>query len=314
MTQPGKKILIIGGTGLIGPYLLQELNRSFTNATIVTMTRTGKSFFTETSVKAARGDASQFEALLRDVAPDILIDMIPFTAEHAQITSSFIKQISPDLPVIALSSIDVYAAYAKLHRTENIAYQNCPLTEASPLRQKFGPEGRKYDKLNVEKIYRQTLENVTILRLPATYGWPDTSRIETYLDPVLDRQESITLSTEQANWKFSRCLHKNAAYAILKTIEADQCGHHTYNVAEPTAHTELQWCQKIATLCGWHGEIILSDNMPGPIDFAQDLFVSSDKIRNDIHFHEKYSPDDGLADCIKLHAYARFKTPYKQSY
>lgn len=308
------KVLIIGGTGLIGPSVMQELYAAFKNVQISTITRSGKSLFTEQSFKANRSDESQMAKILTEATPDILIDMIPFTAQDTTTTAKQILQTMPDLPVIAISSIDVYAAYAKLHRTEDINYQPCPITEDMALRQTLGAEGDKYDKLNVERIYQQTLKNVTIVRLPATYGWPDTSRIASHLDPMLAGEKSISMPKTLANWKFSRCLNKNAAHAIFKVVEANQKGHHTYNVAEKTPHTEQGWCQKIAHLCGWNGQIILSDDPGNAPDFKQDLYVSTKKIRTELSFSEKYDPDHGLADTIKLYAEKRFPTDYKQSY
>lgn len=308
------RVLIIGGTGLIGPSLIQEISAGFPKAQIFTVTRSGKSFFTEHSLKADRSQAAKMETVIKNVAPDILIDMVPFTAENAALTATQVRKINPDLPVIALSSIDVYAAYAKLHGTEEIDYQPCPINETMALRQNLGVEGKAYDKLDVERIYRETLENVTILRLPATYGWPDSSRIAHFLDPMLDRQRTITMSPKRANWKFSRCLNKNAAHAIFLSLEAEQKGLHIYNVAEETPHTEQDWCRKIAKYCCWYGKIGLIDDPAETLDFDQDFFVSTDKIRTELGYTEKYDPDEGLADTIRLYAHQRFQTPYKPSY
>lgn len=308
------KALLIGGTGLVGPNVIQEISAGFAGAQISTITRSGKSLFAEASFKADRNDGEAFAAILAETKPDILIDMIPFTAQDAHTTANIVKKMMPTLPVIALSSIDIYAAYAKLHNTENIGYQNCPITETMTLRQKPGAEGAKYDKLNVEKIYRETLQNITILRLPATYGWPDTSRISSYLDPILADEKSITITKTMANWKFSRCLNKNAAHAIFKSIEASQLGLHIYNIAEEAPYSEREWCQKIARLCGWNGEIIIAGNDEDLIDFKQDFYVSSQKIRTELGFTEKYDPDAGLADTIRLYVQQRFQTPYKKSY
>lgn len=308
------KALIIGGTGLVGPNVIQEITAGFADAQISTITRSGKSLFAEHSFKADRNDCEQFTNILAQTKPDVLIDMIPFTAEDATTTANIVKKMVPTLPVIALSSIDIYAAYAKLHSTEDIDYQHCPITETMTLRQKLSVEGTKYDKLNVERIYCETLQNVTILRLPATYGWPDTSRITPYLDPMLAGEKSITITKTMADWKFSRCLNKNAAYAIFKTIAANQHGQHIYNTAEETTYSELEWCQKIARHCGWNGKIIIAAGTADPIDFKQDFHVSSQKIRTELGYTDKYDPNEGLADTIRLYAQKRFQIPYEKSY
>lgn len=307
------RISIIGGTGLVGPYLLQEIFANIDNAQISTLTRSGQPYFTETAFQGDRQNPAHLKHVLDKAAPDILIDMVPFTCGNAEITANIINNQNQSLPVIAISSIDVYAAYAKIHKTENVDYQNCPLTEDMTLREELGPEGESYNKLDVEKIYLDSLENVTLMRLPATYGWPDTRRIANYLDPMLAGQDQIEIPKQRAHWKFSRCLHKNAAYAIFMALQAAQTGQHIYNVAEAEALTEQEWCQKIAAFCGWQGQIKFSNDTED-VDLKQDFYVSTQKIRDEIGFTEKYDPDEGLADTIKAYAYQKLPQPYKQSY
>ncbi len=308
------KILIIGGTGLVGPYLMQEIYFNIPSAQIATVTRSGKKYFTEESFKADRNDISEMGRIINDFYPDFLVDMIPFTKEDAQNTSLLINRYKPTLPLIAVSSIDIYSAYAKLHGTENVDYQQCPIDENMALRQTLGIEGRKYDKLNVEKVYLESLPNVTVLRFPATYGWPDTRRVNNYLDLMLDGASEIKISKQISNWRFSRCLHKNAAFAVFKAVQANQKGHHIYNVAEENACTELEWCKKIASACGWKGQITISDDMPVPYDSKQDFYVCTKKIRNELGFTEKYSVDEGLVETVKLYSQQHFAKPYRQCY
>lgn len=307
-------VLMIGGTGLVGPYVMQEIYSGLKSAKITTLTRSGRQYLTENSAKADRNDIAELERIVKEASPDCIIDMIPFVVEDVQNTSSLISRTNPDIPVIAISSIDIYSAYAKLHGTEDVDYQQCPITEDMALRQTLGVEGEKYDKLNVERIYLETLSNVTILRLPATYGWPDRRRVDYYLDPMLGGEGEIKMPLQRADWKFSRCLHKNAAYAVFKALQANQKGHHIYNVAEEGAHTELEWCKKIAALCGWKGQITVSGDQPENVDLKQDFYVSSQKIRDELEFTEKYSPDEGLAETVKMYAFNRLEVPYKQCY
>lgn len=180
------------------------------------------------------------------------------------------------------------------------------------LRAKMGVEGEAYDKLNVDRIYKEAFPNLTILRLPALYGWPDTTRIENYLEPMLAGNSEIRMSKERAGWKFSRCLHKNAAFAISQCVLAGE-GHYIYNVAEEPVYTDLEWCRKIAALCGWRGEILI-EAAENEADFKQDFYVSSQKIRAERGFFEKYSPDEGLADTIAFYAYQRLGKRYTKYY
>ncbi len=308
------KILLIGGTSLIGPHVIHELYSSIPSVKIITLTRSGRNYFCETPYSGDRNDESELERILRDEDPDILIDMIAFTKESADLTERIIYKINPKLPVIVISSIDVYAAYAKIHGTESIGYQDCPLKETDKLRTLPGVEGLLYDKLGVEKPYTNRLPNVTVLRLPAIYGWPDTTRVDTYLDQMLDGQSQIVLSKERAEWKFSRCLHKNAAHAIVTVVKSSRKGVDVYNVAEEITYNDLDWCTKISKICGWNGEIVISKDTDENVDFKQNFYVSSEKIRRELGYKEKYSPDEGLFETIRFHAYLRQKREYKKYY
>ncbi len=305
---------MIGGTGLVGPYVMQEIFSELPDATVTTITRSGQKLFTESAHKFDRNDIAEFSCLLQSLEPNHIIDMIPFTVNDAHNTASTIANFNPNIPVVAISSIDIYSAYAKIHRTEDVPTQTCPITEDMTLRKELGVEGAAYDKLHVEKTYFEILPNVTILRFPATYGWPDTTRFNPYLELMLNGQQDIKLSPQKAGWKFSRCLHKNAAYAVLKALQHEPKGHNIYNVAEEIAHSEIDWCQKIASFCGWRGRILLDDELNDEVDFKQDFYVCSQKIRNELGFFEKYSPDDGLAEAIKLFAFEKLGRNYKKCY
>lgn len=307
------KILILGGTGLVGPHILKEIFLTFPDAEVHTITRSGKPYYSEKAHTMDRHDTITLQKTISAVAPDIFIDMVSFTREEAETTSHIINKINPDIPCVVASSIDIYAAYAKIFATESLDYQPCPISEDMTLRQKLGMEGAIYDKLNVEKTYLATIKNVTILRFPALYGWPDTSRVSHYLDQMLDGKTDIKISPTRAKWKFSRCLHKNAAFAVVKVLQAASKGQEIYNVAEEVPFTELEWCKKISALCGWQGKFIITETYEKD-DLNQDFYVSTQKIRERLGFFEKYSPQEGLADTIAFHAYSRLNIPYKKCY
>ena len=308
------KILIIGGTGLIGPHLIREISSRSPKYQVHTLTREGRRVLIETPHKCDRQDSRELNRIIKDISPDCVIDMIPLNKQHAEILSDAINDHIPQCHLIAISSIDVYAAYAKLHNTESTSYHPCPLTEDMPLRNRPGPKGLAYDKIGIEQIYKQTIENLTILRLPAIYGWPDTTRVSQYLDKMLEGRTTISLSPVKSVWTFSRCLHKNAGFGIFRTVESPGQGHHIYNLGEKTDYTEYEWCRKIARAAGWHGEIIIDDTISEDTDFHQHFTVCSDKIRNERGYYETYDPEAGLTDTVMFHSYIRRNKPYKKEY
>lgn len=304
------KVLIIGGTSLIGPYLIQEI--LVENYEVATFTRSGKNYFTETSFQGDRNNKGDLQKVINEYNPQVIVDMIPFTKEQSQILSEVI--IDKNIFLIALSSIDVYSAYAKINKTENVEYQKCPILETDLLRSDLGPEGESYNKLAIEKIYFKEVENVSILRLPAVYGSPETSRIDDYLIPMLQKKKEIFISPQRKNWKFSRALNKNVAFGIFLVIKNLQFGKNIYNIAEKNVFTEIEWIEKIANICGWKGKILENNNLNFDVNLNQNFYVSSDKIRNELGFHEKYDPSLGLEENVFFSAYQNFGKSYKKYY
>ena len=307
------RVLIIGGTALVGPHLIREL---FENGVfdVHTMTRTGQRVLCERAHIADRRDKGALLELLRLVKPDVIVDMIPFTQEDATLLVTALTNLGIAIPVIALSSIDVYAAYANLHRTETTALQQCPVAEDMPLRTQLGPEGKAYDKLSIESSYTEQLKTICILRLPAIYGWPDTTRVSQYLDRMLDGDTEITIQPGESDWLFSRSFHKNVAYAIFLAVKANLPGVNIFNIAEKDAFTTRQWIQKIASVCGWQGQIVAKSTPDDTLNWQQHFHVSSEKIRQQLGYDEKYCINEGLADTIAFHSYQRTGRNYKKYY
>lgn len=300
------RVLLIGGTGLIGPHVVKSLMG--VGITVSTMTRSGRAMFCETALRGDRAKSMDLEAALRVAAPDLVIDMIPFTLIEAQTLRDLIKPLG--IPLIALSSCDVYRAFGLLHGTEDGLAQACPLREEAGLRTTFGPEGAAYDKVGVEQAY-MTLDTVTILRMPIIYGWPDTTRVETYLDQMLDGVPEITLSADRASFRVARALHKNAAHAVA-CAAAYMGGRRIYNVAEPKAVTEADWINKIGAACGWKGELRITKWQPDVPSPRQQLYVNSDKIRTELGYSEIHDPEEGFNEMIRFHAYTKRGAPYRK--
>lgn len=306
------KVLVIGGTSLVGPCLLQELLQM--GCDVATVTRRGEAYFCEETYKGDRLDRDFLKNVLSSFRPDCVVDMIALKQDHVLVLLSIFDELKLAPHLIVISSIDVYAAYGKLHKTELVEYQSCPLTEVSPLRSGLGVEGCSYDKLNIEKICLSHYNYLTVLRLPAIYGWPETTRIDSYLDAMLKGVAEIEISEKHAQWRFSRCLHRNAAYAISLCVSQPVLGCYVYNVAEPEAFSHLDWSKKIAAAIGWKGRFKLTlDQIDSP-DYSQDFFVSSQKIRKEKNFFEKYNPAEGLLEAVRFYNFQRLNRTYHKLY
>jgi len=307
------RVLIIGGTALVGPYVLRELMAEGVDE-VWTFTRSGKSYYCERALVGDRDDDDALKSAIKEARPDLIVDMIPFTVRNAEKLVAACRTIGIDPKIVALSSIDVYSAYGRMNKTEEAPYQHSPIRENMALRKKYGPAGAAYDKIGVERVYQKAFDDLVILRLPATYGWPDTTRVAFYLDQMLAGEREITISEDQAAFRFSRCLHKNAAYAVALAARRSKKGTVIYNVAEPTAYTEIEWVKKIRALCGWSGKIKLSPWEADAEKPPQQFEVDTNAIRRDLGFFEKYDPDEGLADTVAFHAYNRLEKQYEKYY
>lgn len=307
------KVLMIGGTALVGPEVIRELTGDGF-AVVSTLTRSGRSYYFETAFTGDRDNENALFNALNEVNPDVIIDMIPFTVKNAEILASMCRRLDAMPRLIAVSSIDVYRAYGRLSKTEDAPHQPSPIREDMALRTAYGPEGAAYDKIGVERIYREAFVDLTILRMPAIYGWPDTTRVQFYLDQMLKGATKIKIPKDRASFKFSRCLHKNAAFAISLAVRSDLVGQRIYNVAEHPTFTEYEWAQRIAQHCGWPGDFEVSEPNEEASKPLQHFEVDTQAIRNELGFEEKFDPAAGLADTIAFYAYSQFGKQYEKYY
>lgn len=309
------RALLIGGSGLVGPHVGRALSRT-DDVNLACLTRSGRTPLCATDFKADRRDASALAAALSAWRPDVVVDMIPFSVEDAVVTADALAASAPPARLIAVSSIDVYLAYGRLSGTEDAPPQPTPLSETAALRTRYGPEAAAYDKIGVERVYRERIETVAALRLPAVYGWPDADRIAEPLDKMLAGETRLEIDARWADWQFSRCLHANAGRAIALAARAAfdgrLAGFEAFNVAEEGAHTLEGWWRRIGEAAGWRGEIVRV-GAPDP-EPPQDFVVCSRKIRDRLGFAEAVDPAQGLADAVAWRADRRLGRVYAKTY
>lgn len=310
-------ILMIGGTALVGPHVIRELSVDPTNQ-IWTLTRSGRSYFCEHSLQGDRNDKAVLSAAIATAKPDVIVDMIPFTTGNAATLVAAYSETRSHARLVALSSIDVYSAFGRIHKTETAPLQPTPITEDMALRCELGPEGAAYDKIGAERVLLGGFEHATILRLPAIYGWPDTTRVQQYLEQMLAGASVISMSRDMASFRFSRCLHKNAAFAVALAVDAagdaDTTGQQIYNVAEQQACTELEWLHRIAACCGWAGRVDVTPWSADAETPRQQFDVATTSIRQDLGYFEKYNVTEGLSDTVAYYCYLRLGKTYHKDY
>src|SRR5262249_1577246 len=178
------KILLIGGTGFIGRFVVEQLVASGHDVTVLHRGKTNAPLPTGTG--QILGDSNRLTALqteLRTLAPDVVVNFILSSGRQALDMMHALEGIARR--VVVLSSMDVYRACGVLHETEPGPLQSLPLSEESELRTQpaytreqmemgkriFSWMDDEYDKIPVE---RAALSNPrlpgTVLRLPMVYG------------------------------------------------------------------------------------------------------------------------------------------------
>jgi nucleoside-diphosphate-sugar epimerase len=305
------RILIIGGTGFIGPAVVTQLHGAG-HEVIVNHRGVHEAELPE-GVVHIHTPLRQALPLLQDKPIEAAIFMIPMGEHDTHAVIEVLRGHTPRL--ICLSSIDVYRAYGRIQGTEPGEPDPTPLTEDSPLRDQLYPyrtEPRRpqgdpmawadqYDKILMERELMGAEGLLgTVLRLPMVYGPRDGQhRLWQYLGPMQDDPEGLQVPADEALWRCSRTYVDNAAAAIALVATNERAAGRIYNVAEPEALTELEWAREIATASGWQGEILLTgDTGSGPSP-AQMLTIDSTRIRSELAYVEVVGRAEALHRAVE---------------
>src|SRR5258708_2769076 len=187
------RILIIGGTRFMGPYITTSLHAAGHEVTLFHRGQTPTEL--PGGVQEILGDRDQLAnhaERLRSLKAEVVLDMVAATERQAQqfmrVFAGFARRS------VVVSSQDVYRAFGRVNKTEGGEIDPSPLTEGSPLRENLYPhrnhpggDGAEYDKILVERVVMDQPELPgTILRLPAVYGPGDFQHpIFPYLKRIL---------------------------------------------------------------------------------------------------------------------------------
>src|SRR5438045_8299488 len=109
------KILLIGGSGFIGPRVARLLLQAGHSVAVL---HRGNAR-TPAGAEEILGDRNQLEASAAEVrrfAPEVVVDVVLSSGEQAQQLMTEMRGVARR--VVALSSIDVYRAAGVLHGTE----------------------------------------------------------------------------------------------------------------------------------------------------------------------------------------------------
>lgn len=307
------RILIIGGTRFIGPPVVRRLADAGDH-NVCLFHRGETQADLPASVKHIYGDRralSSFSGEFKSFAPNVVLDMIPYTEEEARAVMRVFRGVARR--VVAISSADVYRAYGRLLRLETGGVPDpVPLNECAPLRDVLyphrahaeGPDDFKYhyDKIPVERVVMNEANLPgTVLRLPAVYGAGDSHhRLFGYLKRMDDNRPAIILGEEQARWRWTRGYVESIADAIALAVTDERAANRIYNVGESDALTETDWVRSIGQAAGWNGTVVavpkdsLPEHLSMNMDYQHHLFTDTGQIRIELGVRERVSREDAL--------------------
>lgn len=302
------RILVIGGNGFIGSPLVRELCGGGHHVGIFHREpAASESTSGITHIKGDRNRLSDYHADLARFAPEVIIDLILSSGQQAQQLMETADGIARR--VVAVGSMDVYRAWGVVHGIEPGPLEPLPLTEASAVRtvrQLYPPQSLKamqsrlgwltddYDKIAVEEsIMNRSRLAGTILRLPMVYGPGDAfHRFFPLIKRIDDKHPFILLTEDFAAWRGPRGYVDNVAHAIALAATSEVAIGHIYNVCQEPSLSEFEWQTGIAQQAGWTGRFVTvpAERAPKhlqlPINTAQHVVATSQKIRTDLGFKE----------------------------
>jgi nucleoside-diphosphate-sugar epimerase len=315
------RVLVIGGTGFIGPPLVRRLVDAGHEVAVFHRGRTHGAL--PPRVRLLQGDRhalAAHAAELRALRPEVVADLVLGSGRQAAALMETFRGAAAR--VVALSSQDVYRACGVLHGLEPGPLEPVPLTEGSALRTRlstypppviaklrevFGWLDEEYDKIPVERaILGESALPGTVLRLPMVYGPGDPlHRLFPILKRVDDGRTALLLDERMASWRGTRAYVENVAAAIALAVSRADASGRVYNVGEADSMTELEWTLRVARAAGFTGDVLavpsalVPPHLAPPGNTAQHWTASTERIRRDLGYDEPVGQGEALARTVE---------------
>lgn len=307
-------MLIIGGTGFIGQWIVRALVENHHEVRVFHRGNTTAELPPSVShIHGERAELPRFAPLFRGWAPHVVLDTFVYDREDIAI----VKRATDEIPCrfVLLSSMDVYRAYGIYCRLEDGAPDTRTFDENAPLRSVLYPYRKnaasvddlmyRYDKIPAEQFALSEMNRpVTILRLGKVYGPGDPQRhAQSYLEQV--RAGRVGWPRERSEWRWSRTYVENAADAVALAIAGKAGASAIYNVADEPVLTEREWIGAVARANGCTVDLQTSTELPESADrlyeWRQHLCADTTRIRTELGWREKFDLEEALRRTFAIH-------------
>ena len=301
------RILILGGTGLTGPYVVRRLHALGHQVTV--LHRGEHEAELPAGICHLHGDSAHLPREAYHPAPDVVVHMWVMTQMEAESLVKNFRGIAARAVVI--SSGDVYRAYGRLTRLESGSPDPIPLTEDAPLRESRYPYRKmaptrhhwmmQYDKVLVEQaLTNQSELPASVLRFPAVLGPNGYRRFQRWLAPMLRGDAELRIQDGWAAWRWTHGLAEDVAESVVLAATNSSSAGRIYNVGEFCTPTMSGRLAEFARVAGWKGRILKvpaselpeADRMPH--DFAHHIAYDTTRIRAELGYKEVLSPEASL--------------------
>jgi nucleoside-diphosphate-sugar epimerase len=295
---------MLGGTRFIGERIVREARRRGDEVVLVHRGTTEPDGETGMHVHTDRANFAGVSQHVRTLRPDAVIDTCALTRADADAVLPHL----PDIPLVLLSSMDVYQAYELLLADEG--GQPVPITEDAEVRRGRYPlrghvDGRDdYDKLDVEPGY--LARGGTVLRLAAIYGERDPQRREEFiLRRVRAGREHIPVGV--GTWLWTRGYVGDVASAVLAALDSPgAAAGQVFNVGDISTDTMRDYARRILLAAGHGAKLVTVPDEDVPTDLkvtastAQHLLCDSGKIARTLGWRPA-DPAASIGQSVRWH-------------
>ena len=300
------RVLVIGGTEFIGRRTVELLTDRGDDVLVVHRGQSEPDPQRGTHLHVDRAHFASRKAAVTDFSPQAVVDTMALTAADVDAVLPHL----PDVPIVLLSSMDVYEAWANI-LAEGPATVAVPFDEDGPLRTNRYPyRGRHagtlddYDKLDVEPAY--LARQGSALRLGMVYGPHDTQRRE---EPVLRRVRAgrRRIPVGPGNLLLPRLHVDDAASAVLAALDRpEQAAGHAFNIAESRTYPVNAWIRAVLQAAGHEAELVHVPDATLPPDLRLTRAVEQQFLASTAKAHIRLGwragdPRDGITRSTRWH-------------